>query len=364
MSQNRRPPGSPGTSNTNSISSQKALYGIKYSDEEEIEQRFAEHPKPAASQAHQAPAQPLVPPHDNASASRAPSGLRPFAFPMIGTSGVNTMGTQRSGDAYDVFMFAIPGGGHAFVLPSNNPSATYEPGRHIAMGELIAPKGMIKISWRPLANRFNTAYRRRKHRHLLREPVPVNVPDPVRTCANCGQEGHTLQICVKPGPDGDLRGCPRCNTLDHVYDFCKNNKHKHDEDVFYLITSRGNRPQIRTVLKWIDIAARMNTEPLHRPWSKAYATVLYHAPGRKYWDKGNYDYRSDDARFLPEDPDTGTTDGFATACMEGRLNQEFFVKPTEQLINSHKNTKLAAAEREVEELKAKIARAEAALKEA
>jgi len=72
---------------------------------------------------------------------------------------------------------------------------------------------------------------------------------------------HPLRWCPVPTPEGDVVGCPVCNTLKHDYDDCPYRHRriatgadphqlKVQEDVLYLVRERGGLPPIRTVVEW------------------------------------------------------------------------------------------------------------------
>lgn len=72
----------------------------------------------------------------------------------------------------------------------------------------------------------------------------------------------TYQIvdCVWPSNIGDVCGCPRCNTTDHVFDHCPRmarltESAKEHETWKFLVRFRGGLPPIRSAQSWPDLAA-------------------------------------------------------------------------------------------------------------
>ncbi|KAI1458662.1 hypothetical protein F4805DRAFT_474178 [Annulohypoxylon moriforme] len=87
-----------------------------------------------------------------------------------------------------------------------------------------------------------------------RAPFSFVDPPPAK-CANCGKEGHKLDVC--PGPvneDGFLPGCPIHNTAAHNIDLCG----PHSDAVFfqYAVAKRAGIPPIRSAIAWPSLIDR------------------------------------------------------------------------------------------------------------
>ncbi|CAD6442804.1 1b034a1f-36a0-4486-b837-4464abd6160b [Sclerotinia trifoliorum] len=66
-------------------------------------------------------------------------------------------------------------------------------------------------------------------------------------CANCHAKDHLLQFCMGPVDKfGFISGCPRCNTMTHLFEHCPNQTENESTSYLnYLVMSRHNRPPIR-----------------------------------------------------------------------------------------------------------------------
>ncbi|KAJ6442587.1 methyltransferase domain-containing protein [Purpureocillium lavendulum] len=51
--------------------------------------------------------------------------------------------------------------------------------------------------------------------------APITTGVTREQCASCHQTTHELAICVRPGRDGSLYGCPMCNSVSHQVDHCE-----------------------------------------------------------------------------------------------------------------------------------------------
>ncbi|EEU35477.1 uncharacterized protein NECHADRAFT_86220 [Fusarium vanettenii 77-13-4] len=73
----------------------------------------------------------------------------------------------------------------------------------------------------------------------------VKPPKPEVKCGGCGSKTHELFNCLKTAPNGLMKGCPKCNTIEHDIDGCPkltdiNNRFR------FLVTGRGHMPAFAT----------------------------------------------------------------------------------------------------------------------
>ncbi|EDO04737.1 hypothetical protein SS1G_07220 [Sclerotinia sclerotiorum 1980 UF-70] len=90
-------------------------------------------------------------------------------------------------------------------------------------------------------------------------------------CANCHAEDHLLQACMGPVDNfGFISGCPRCNTMTHLFEHCPNQKKNESTSyLHYLVTARHNRPPIRWTQDIRGIPKFWNQS--RRPWTCEYS---------------------------------------------------------------------------------------------
>lgn len=59
-------------------------------------------------------------------------------------------------------------------------------------------------------------------------------------CVNCRRIGHRLKHCRKCDISGFMRGCPKCDTLDHEFEECRDTHHT--DEKHFLLDKRINLP--------------------------------------------------------------------------------------------------------------------------
>lgn len=79
---------------------------------------------------------------------------------------------------------------------------------------------------------------------------------------------HTLISCVWPSRQGDIPGCPRCNTVAHDFDNCpdrlavkvpQSSDIEVQQDTFnYLVRNRASLPPVRSIQSWTDVALALD----------------------------------------------------------------------------------------------------------
>ncbi|KAI1410066.1 hypothetical protein F5Y13DRAFT_168961 [Hypoxylon sp. FL1857] len=107
----------------------------------------------------------------------------------------------------------------------------------------------------------------------------LNIPD---HCANCHKDGHVLGDCVWPYSKyyGDIYGCPICNTKDHCFDDCSNQRDLDDWGRFLiLVLRRGGKCMIRSdypiytkAVEYLNTGKANNN--LLMPWSRNVALMV------------------------------------------------------------------------------------------
>ncbi|KAI0020930.1 hypothetical protein F4780DRAFT_740500 [Xylariomycetidae sp. FL0641] len=118
-------------------------------------------------------------------------------------------------------------------------------------------------------------------------------------CGNCKKFGHTLQHCVWPydKKNGDIPGCPRCNTMDHEFDHCHASVGQMltiNEIFKTLVLDRAGKCPIRSNWPWIEAvlalidpdnpfnpsegSGRMTARQI-LPWTRDYAVHIITKPG-------------------------------------------------------------------------------------
>ncbi|KAK4112848.1 hypothetical protein N656DRAFT_79183 [Canariomyces notabilis] len=80
------------------------------------------------------------------------------------------------------------------------------------------------------------------------------------SCAWCRAQGradvvssHKMANCDWPSPLGDLPGCPKCNTMGHLFDNCPQRQGMSGGEALsdawtFLIHNRGSLPPVRTTI--------------------------------------------------------------------------------------------------------------------
>ncbi|KAF5687904.1 hypothetical protein FDENT_5194 [Fusarium denticulatum] len=101
------------------------------------------------------------------------------------------------------------------------------------------------------------------------------------TCAGCGSSSHRLNICMKASQsDGLMKGCPRCNTLDHSLTDCPDTKHDLAMQL-ECIQMRANMPFFQPTQEWVDVvraAVADGHKPLNNfPWTVKFTKKMYNA---------------------------------------------------------------------------------------
>jgi hypothetical protein len=107
---------------------------------------------------------------------------------------------------------------------------------------------------------------------------------------------HELKDCAWPYGEGDIPGCPLCNTLEHDFDSCPTRQsmseaERRQQDFDVLIRHRGGLPPIRSTIAWPELAISFDDVLLLAgyPARKAFARCQeplvffqYHANGKKH----------------------------------------------------------------------------------
>lgn len=121
-------------------------------------------------------------------------------------------------------------------------------------------------------------------------------PDDV-ICANCNKPGHSLAICVGPVElEGDITGCPVCNTKEHNFDDCRVPYPPGKTMFDILVGDRGNRPQLRTNANIMALSASKGKRASY-PWTKKFSV----SQPNHVWNM--FDYTRNDPNDLRIDPD-------------------------------------------------------------
>ncbi|KAJ4262936.1 hypothetical protein NW762_006549 [Fusarium torreyae] len=139
----------------------------------------------------------------------------------------------------------------------------------------------------------------------------VDAPERQRICSGCGSKTHDLARCLKAGPDGLMRGCPRCNVLGHTAAQCIRLEN-HEDKAYFLITGRGNMPSfldIATVGNVVRAVSKTggqaNGIPEQFPWTPEFTKSL--APDieslQNDLDRFGLDADAFNGFKLPVDPD-------------------------------------------------------------
>lgn len=81
--------------------------------------------------------------------------------------------------------------------------------------------------------------------HERAEDESVKRKGPKVKCGGCGSKTHQLLQCLKAGPTGLMKGCPKCNTINHDIDGCIKMR---DLKIRFqvLVMKRGHMPAFAT----------------------------------------------------------------------------------------------------------------------
>ncbi|XXH03228.1 hypothetical protein Hte_009626 [Hypoxylon texense] len=81
------------------------------------------------------------------------------------------------------------------------------------------------------------------------------------TCANCHGIDHVLRECVTNwSPEGDIPGCYRCNTLDHIIDTCPLPRYSAEKAFDIEVYGRSGLPPLRSFRGWNKLALEFNLD--------------------------------------------------------------------------------------------------------
>ncbi|KAK8133635.1 hypothetical protein PG984_005647 [Apiospora sp. TS-2023a] len=182
---------------------------------------------------------------------------------------------------------------------------------------------------------------------MLAQP-PINPRQVAWTCANCGENGHTLGDCIIPkagdrdtGDYHDIAGCPLCNTKHHLFDECHNTKYLGAEAVLNILYfRRSGKCQIRTnreiyflFKQYVEQLQSYGADPadmlkVAAPWTRAFTRQFVHDP--EYADKvKGYDYRAKNLQPLATDSTVAIGE-----IMEGKVSSGY---------KTYRENKIAAA---------------------
>ncbi|RYP60895.1 hypothetical protein DL770_009899 [Monosporascus sp. CRB-9-2] len=175
---------------------------------------------------------------------------------------------QGSKQMYDMWRKMHPDGTpHTMLLMTHTC-------REIAEEEAIAAGQSPSLPLVPFAGSASSVNLAPK-RQLARDQIP---------CANCKRVGHLLKDCVGPySRNGDIPGCPVCNTMEHGMDQCPNAGELSKESVFtFLVTNRGNKCLIRSDYEVYQHAVeldkksngKLSSENIALPWTRHTAMVV------------------------------------------------------------------------------------------
>ncbi|KAK8066796.1 hypothetical protein PG997_013543 [Apiospora hydei] len=136
-------------------------------------------------------------------------------------------------------------------------------------------------------------------RSVHAESQPVHADQQPRwatTCGYCKREGHEVKDCVsKISSAGYVLACPRCNTKNHLYHKCPllpaaGTREREEEDLYYLLTCRQNKPQIGSGPADLAALVRWTTPSLVAfPWTTDF-TLRYHEDPQQAAAERDYDY--------------------------------------------------------------------------
>lgn len=136
------------------------------------------------------------------------------------------------------------------------------------------------------------------------------------TCANCGENGHTLGDCVVPNLSGrDIDGCPMCNTKNHLFDQCHNVRYLNLDSVLNILYfRRGGKCQIRSDRE-IFVLLKQHVEQFKAhghdvsemldagcPWTRNFTFEFLQRPDSAAKLQGYGGYGSNTLQPLEEDP--------------------------------------------------------------
>ncbi|GJN79858.1 hypothetical protein PLIIFM63780_003380 [Purpureocillium lilacinum] len=129
-------------------------------------------------------------------------------------------------------------------------------------------------------------------------------------CGNCGKFDHELAICVRPGKDGTIFGCPVCNSGSHSVDTCWRWANSSTKTKFtLLVENRARMVPIHTEADqhWFEIyeqhrSSEPSTLPDEFPLTKEYGQACRSDEDMmRQWETF---YESRDRTILPVDNKT------------------------------------------------------------
>jgi len=131
-----------------------------------------------------------------------------------------------------------------------------------------------------------------------------------------------MWMCVKSSKDGDIPGCPFCDTMDHLVEDCprvRRGDFSFEQLYEVLVVKRANKCQFRTrspdfvfrelILEKmnlppeIKIKGRGKALPVGYPHSRRFAIDIGERGTSPYWKHHDYNQEPDN---LPVDPATST----------------------------------------------------------
>ncbi|KAI8655309.1 hypothetical protein NCS57_01279500 [Fusarium keratoplasticum] len=149
----------------------------------------------------------------------------------------------------------------------------------------------------------------REQEELADKQVERRFPKPEIKCAGCGSKTHELLTCLKAAPNGLMKGCPECNTIQHNVDGCPKLKRDLNLRFWFLVQRRGRMPAFATenpdfhwasvYRQWMaeedSLGRRRSREPMF-PWTPEFTQQLIEAQIQHYQERLDKDRPTPPAR--------------------------------------------------------------------
>ncbi|KAK5631520.1 hypothetical protein RRF57_007234 [Xylaria bambusicola] len=118
-------------------------------------------------------------------------------------------------------------------------------------------------------------------------------------CGNCSGSDHKAAMCSRVGKSGWMEACPKCDSLQHTYEYCPHRLEA--EDFQYLILNRGDKGPVKCSLHLgrvvkLELSRRdspyRDTDIIALPYSSSFSRQIAQRHG--WWGKDDVDDESTD----------------------------------------------------------------------
>ncbi|KAF4333743.1 hypothetical protein FBEOM_12430 [Fusarium beomiforme] len=187
-----------------------------------------------------------------------------------------------------------------------------------------------------------------------------NVRHAQNLCAGCGAATHQLKKCLQAGPDGLMRGCPKCITPEHSFAQCRELRSAGAKRA-WLVDMRRNMPAFQDVRSWAAIVSESvasgATKLTRYPWTPAF-TITMAATGQISELQAKldaYGLKRGSGFQLPADPLTKSWEAVEKTCASASAGNGATTQAEKDALLADIQTAPAEAKEEVAALSRQLA---------